>query len=184
MKIEFNSEWFQSGYFVYVLVIEHKDNPTFYYIGQTGDRNHHSARSPFYRLMGHFNPYNLKTGTDAQLVKGLIKHKLIEVSEGESVRVAIERAISSNEIKITAHYFKIFDFDSEDHKKRRNHTEDIETCLIQMFCKTSTTCVFNEKESRNDTARQNKKAIDMAEQIYSQLISQLERNADISKSRF
>lgn len=31
--------------------------------------------------MGHFNPYNIKKGTDLQLVNGLIKNELIEVQK-------------------------------------------------------------------------------------------------------
>lgn len=47
MEIEFNSEWFKSGYYVYVLSISHMEKGMFYYIGQTGDRKHIAAHHLF-----------------------------------------------------------------------------------------------------------------------------------------
>lgn len=95
-QITFDSDWFRSGYYVYVVKIEHYKKGTFYYIGQTGDRHHVAARSPFYRLMGHFNPYIIKNGTDSQLIKGLLKLGLIETPEKpKNARICMEEAIAS-----------------------------------------------------------------------------------------
>ncbi|MDD3877840.1 MAG: hypothetical protein PHT69_14560 [Bacteroidales bacterium] len=134
MVINFNSEWFQSGYYVYVLTIVHIAKGTYYYVGQTGDRNHTSARSPFYRLMGHFNTYNLRSGTDAQLVSGLIKNDLIEKpSENKKARKCVEEAIVNKTIIITANYFSISDFNSIEHSSKRKTVEEIELSLINNF---------------------------------------------------
>lgn len=129
IEISFNSEWFQSCYSVYVLTIKHKGNE-YYYIGQTGDRKHVSARSPFYRLMGHYSPYQ---GTDTQLVKGLLKHNIIHKLEGKSLRVCLEDAFYKKHITVKADYFKIIDFDELDHPYKRKLAERVEQLLISHF---------------------------------------------------
>jgi hypothetical protein len=136
LEINFNSEWFQSGYYVYVISITHNTKGIFYYIGQTGDRNNKSARSPFYRLMGHFNTYGVENpGTDAQLVKGLLNNNLIETpSESKKARICIEEAIHNKSIVINAYYLKITDFDNIDHHSKRQNVEEIELALINKFC--------------------------------------------------
>jgi len=134
LEINFDSEWFQSGYYVYVISITHVSKGNYYYVGQTGDRKHVSARSPFYRLMGHFNPYNLKNGTDSQLIKGLINNNLIELpSDNKSTRICIEEAIQNKSIIINPTYFKISDFDKADHSSKRENVEEIESALIKLF---------------------------------------------------
>ena len=117
--INFNPEWYQSAYYVHVLTIVHKTKGAYYYVGQTGDRKHVSARSPFYRLMGHFNTYNFSKSTDAQLVKGLFANNLIKEDEGQSKRVCVEEAIVNKTITIQAKYFKLNDFDSLDHVAKK-----------------------------------------------------------------
>lgn len=129
IEISFKSEWFQSCYSVYVLTIKHKENE-YYYIGQTGDRKHLSARSPFYRLMGHYSPYQ---GTDTQLVKGLLKYKLIHKPEGKSLRVCLEDAFYNKQITVKADYFKIIDFDEMEHPDKRKFVEKVEQLLIDHF---------------------------------------------------
>ena len=133
MTISFNPEWFKSAYYVYVLKIVHETKGHFFYIGQTGDRNHISARSPFYRLMGHYNTYNFSKGTDAQLVKGLFVNDLIKHTEGNSKRVCVEEAIVNKVIILTANYFKIQNFGDVDHKLTTKTVEHIELKLIGLF---------------------------------------------------
>lgn len=166
MEISFNSEWFKSGYYVYVLTVEHKTKGIFYYIGQTGDRKHVAARSPFYRLMGHFNPYNIKKGTDVQLVNGLINHKLIdEPSIDKNARICIEEAIESKLIKIKANYYSISDFDSTNHKTKRVFVEEVELALINNFRKAGAKLFNNEDKIGDNKDITNKEAIDLAAKI-------------------
>ena len=132
VEIVFNAEWFQSGYFVYVLTIKHQTKGVFYYIGQTGDRNHEAARSPFYRLMGHYSPY---AGTDAQLVKGLRKHELVIEAEGKSNRVCLEEAFCNKTIEVKANYFNVLEFDNIDHIDKRKLVENVEQLVIANFAK-------------------------------------------------
>jgi hypothetical protein len=130
IPIVFNSEWFLSGYFVYVLTIHHKTEGTYYYVGQTGDRKHISARSPFYRLMAHFRPYK---STDNQLVTGLVTNSLIKPTEEKSIRICIEDAIFNKAIEIKADYFIIEEFDKIEHKTRTKLVEEIEQEVIDLF---------------------------------------------------
>lgn len=127
IPIVFNSDWFQSGYFVYVLTIYHNANVTYYYVGQTGDRFHKAARSPFYRLMAHFRPYK---STDNQLVVGLENKGLIKPEEGKSRRVCIEEAIVNKDFEVKSDYFKIDEFDALDHQCKTKFVEAVEKEII------------------------------------------------------
>lgn len=170
MVISFNSEWFKSGYYIYILTIEHKTKGIFYYIGQTGDRKHVAARSPFYRLMGHFNPYNIKKGTDVQLVNGLINHNLIETpSLNINARICIEEAIESKSIKIHANYYAISDFDSTNHKAKRTFVEEVELALINNFRRTGAKLFNNEGKIGDNKDVTNKEAIDVATEIFKKM---------------
>jgi hypothetical protein len=167
IPIEFNAEWFQSGYFVYVISVKHNNTDTYYYIGQTGDRFHQSARSPFYRLWGHYNPYNQKSGTDAQLFKGILK--LLPNNDEVSNRIKVEKAINSKEIEIKADYFKIKDFTEEigekEHKQNRLLTENIETILIKKINEIST--VLNDTSKiRSSKKPTNEEANKIANEIF------------------
>jgi hypothetical protein len=54
--LEIKGTLLQSSYGVYIVEIKHVDEPkSFLYIGQTGDSNHITARSPFYRLSAHLS---------------------------------------------------------------------------------------------------------------------------------
>jgi hypothetical protein len=127
IPIVFNSDWFQSGYYVYVLTINHISNVTYYYVGQTGDRFHKAARSPFYRLMAHFRPYK---STDNQLVVGLENKGLIKLEEGKSRRVCIEEAIVNKVIEVKSDYFKIDQFDTLEHQSKTKFVEAVEQEII------------------------------------------------------
>lgn len=150
LEINYKPEWFQSGYYVYILTIKHKTRGKYFYIGQTGDRNHSAARSPFYRLMGHFNTYNFKNkGTDAQLIKGLVNYLLITTNNGKSVRQNVEDSLANGLISITANYFKIADFTGDSHNKNRMRTEEIEISLLKMFNNANLN-LFNDPEKIGD----------------------------------
>ena len=130
IPILFTHDWFESGYFVYVITIVHKSKGEYYYVGQTGDRNHNAARSPFYRLMGHFRPYK---STDNQLMVGLVSNGLINLIEGKSTRICIEEAIFTKVIEVKSDYFKINEFDTIDHKVKTQYVEAIESEIINYF---------------------------------------------------
>lgn len=170
MVINFNPDWFKSGYYVYVLKIEHKTKGIYFYIGQTGDRYHVSARSPFYRLMGHYNTYNSSKGSDAQLINGLVANNIIKPTKEKSKRVCVEEAIVNKTLAITANYFKISDFGKLDHQTCREMVEEIELKLIQTF-RSKKHKLFNDDKkigSANET-KINKLNIEKAEAIFKSL---------------
>lgn len=161
IEISFNSEWFQSCYSVYVLTITHSGNE-YFYIGQTGDRKHVSARSPFYRLMGHYSPYQ---GTDTQLVMGLIKHNLIHKPEDKSLRVCLEDAFYNKHITVKADYFKIIDFDELDHPNKRKLAEKVEQLLIDHFKIKRKELFNNISESLIQKAKMDEEAVRVFDKI-------------------
>lgn len=137
LELNYNSEWFASGYYVYVIKIE-VGKDIFYYVGQTGDRHFIAARSPFYRLWGHFNPYNLKKGTDSQLMSNLFKRKIFCRKDGESNRLTIDRALAKKDAIISAQFYPIEDFvndntqiSKDSHKQKRVFVEEIEKGVIE-----------------------------------------------------
>ncbi len=135
LQINFNNSWFKSRYYVYVITVIHSPK-TFYYIGQTGDRKYTAARSPFYRLWGHFNPYNSKSGTDSQLIKSLFKKGILEDLEGISKRQIIDKALFEKKISIATSFYPIEEFINDEaieHKRKRKVAETVETALINMF---------------------------------------------------
>lgn len=167
IEISFNADWFESCYSVYLLTIKKNTKEIYYYIGQTGDRKHISARSPFYRLMGHYSPYK---GTDTQLVNGLIKFKLINKPEGKSLRVCLEDAFYNKHISVKADYFKIKGFDETTHADKRMLVENVEQLLIDHFLK-------NKKKLFNDTssslikkAKMDEEAVDILNKIVNVLV--------------
>jgi len=167
MEISFNSEWFQSGYYVYVISITHRTKGKFYYIGQTGDRKHVSARSPFYRLMGHYNPYNLNNNTDSQLIKGLINNNLIELpSKNKSTRICVEEATQNKSILINTNYFKISDFDENDHSAKRKNVEEIESALIKIFSDKKLSLFNDPTKIGSQKIVSNTESIKKAKEIY------------------
>lgn len=135
LQINFNASWFKSRYYVYVITVVH-GHKIYYYVGQTGDRKYTTARSPFYRLWGHFNPYNSKSGTDSQLIKALFKKGILEDVKGVSKRQIIDKALFEKKISITTSFYPIEEFinnETIEHKRKRKAAEAVETALINMF---------------------------------------------------
>jgi len=60
--------WFEMGYYVYIVMMR-RDKEKYFYVGMTGDRQHETARSPFYRMAGHFS--RLASSTQNQVIKAL-----------------------------------------------------------------------------------------------------------------
>lgn len=172
MEISFNPEWFNSGYFVYVIIINHTDKGTYYYVGQTGDRKHQSARSPFYRMMGHYNTYNLGSGTDSQLIKGLINQKLITPTKEKSTRICVEEAIIDGRLQIKSQFFKLDEFNSADtfeiHREKRIFSEQVEQSIINHFIKVKRK-LFNDENKIGTTNIKNSAAIKKANEIIKNL---------------
>lgn len=171
-EIEFCSTWYQSGYHVYVITIEHIAKGFYYYVGQTGDRNYRAARSPFYRLIQHFNPYN-KKATDAQLRNGLINFDLIESpSEQKNIRICMEEGISNKTVKIKSVFYRLSEYDGEKHIVSRKHAEAVEVALINHMLKNRLQ-LFNDPNKKGDkNIIPTKKQQEIAIEIYQEIISE------------
>lgn len=139
--IHLQPEWFQNGYYVYVVTIKFNDE-IYYYIGMTGDRNHTVARSPFYRMSGHFST---RKSTENQIVKG------IERTFGASVKD--DNVLTKMSFTYYSWMIQPFhkDIDKMKHHENRVAAEKIESGLI-VKCRNGfgTERVFNHQLSRKD----------------------------------
>ncbi|MBC6995898.1 hypothetical protein QWY85_17220 [Neolewinella lacunae] len=150
--IELQQEWFRHAYYVYFVTILDQDR-RLVYVGMTGDRKHTMARSPFYRMAGHFNQL---TSTENQIIKGIRKHCAIAVGDQAGLVAKLK------ELKITYHAYPLYEFEfngsAEDHQKQRQKTEQVESWLmIQLWAErdrdhTGSLKVFNEKISMKPEA--------------------------------
>lgn len=127
--------FFRSGYAVYVVEIAHQPTAKkYYYLGQTGDAHYLMARSPFYRMSGHFE---YGASTQNQVFKGLCK--LLDIKDKDDPREkreAVEAFLVESEIRY--HVFRLHDFSYQDeneaeHKRRRHSTLVVETALLRRF---------------------------------------------------
>lgn len=157
--IELKPEWFKSGYYVYIVAIEYQAYK-YFYVGMTGDRKYATARSPFYRMGGHFT--QLESSTQNQIIKGL--RKRLNVRD-------IDAALL--EIKFTYYCYLIDEFDKEKldlHKDKRNKAEKIESYLIQKLRnRFSKEFVFN----KNISVKESKGTENIAEQLYLNFMSKI-----------
>lgn len=164
INFHYTPEWFASGYYVYIITVWHEGDYR-YYIGQTGDRNHLSARSPFYRLWGHFNPYKSADGQLFQSLKEILRVDTRKISN----RVKVESSIASGIISIKADYFKIFDLPEQltraEHTQMRKHVEDVESLIIQAIPKDA---LIN-KNPKDSVVVDNAEALATAKSILDQL---------------
>lgn len=136
-SIEIKGEFFQSSYAVYVVEIAHRPSQKkYFYIGQTGDAHYPIARSPFYRMGGHFE---YRKSTQNQIFKGLCRMLLIdEEMDIRGKREAFEAFLV--ESSVTYYVFPLADFCYSNtvkkvHRDKRHITLAVETALLQKFKK-------------------------------------------------
>lgn len=134
--LEINGEFFQSGYAVYIVEIT-RGTKKHFYIGQTGDAHYPMARSPFYRMSGHFE---YRKSTQNQIFEGLCDVLTIgkDLDEKTAKRKALESFLTPSTVKY--HVFRLHDFEygaenDEEHKNKRRNTLVVETALLQEFHK-------------------------------------------------
>jgi hypothetical protein len=124
-------EQLKSMYSIYIIVLKNGDNK-YFYIGQTGDRNHISARSPFLRLTGHLDKQ--KASTQNQIYKGIMEN-ILKINYNENTYENVEYYFSN--LQLTMYTFPIYDFyyksTIKDHTEKRQKVENIESILINDF---------------------------------------------------
>lgn len=158
--IKLDPGWFKHGYYVYVVVVKHLQD-IYYYIGMTGDRKYLIARSPFYRMSGHF--MMAESSTQNQIIKGL-KERL-----GNSLKERVGSLLCEMEFTYYMWLIKPYEMqiDKNLHHDNRKIAERIESALIEK-CRYAfgEKNVFNETISRKDFGANE---IVVAEQILEKL---------------
>ncbi len=140
-EIKLKPEWFKMGYYVYVVVIDYK-NEKHFYVGMTGDKAYPTARSPFYRMSGHFSLAD--SSTQNQIIKGLKNKFNID-------KKMLDKALQ--EMQITYYAWLLNEFDEDDHhghRLKRICAEKTESALIQKMKKSYPDKVFNDGISIKD----------------------------------
>jgi hypothetical protein len=126
--IEIKPEWFRHAYYVYFVTML-GDDRRMVYVGMTGDRKHRMARSPFYRMAGHFN--QLSASTENQVIKGIREYcNIDDIDQAGLVR-------KLEQLKITYHAYPLalFEFGvlKEEHTPLRRQAERVESWLMQQL---------------------------------------------------
>lgn len=132
--IELKPEWFKPGYYVYIVVMAYKRSK-YYYVGMTGDRKFTTARSPFYRMSGHF--VQIKSSTQNQVIKG-IREKFGNKN--------IDKILVQSTFTYYCYLIDEFiDGQKDLHKSKRKRAEKVESWLIKQFWERFNSNVFNKK---------------------------------------
>ncbi len=151
--IELKQDWFKTGYYVYAVALKYQKE-RYFYIGMTGDRKYVTARSPFYRMSGHFN--RLTSSTENQVLKGIHdKLGIIDISQ------------CTGEFQITYYSYLVEPFMeiSPNHHSKRIRTEMVESALIDRIKKEFPETLLNKNLSRKKFAPGRQ----MADEIYEDL---------------
>jgi len=154
-KITIPGSDLESTYGVYIILIKNaKEKPTHYYIGQTGDAKHISARSAFYRIAAHLG---YSTSTQNQLFKAIVEDQDFGNHDNREVRKKVEAWLKDKTLEI--HFYKTADFEflkegrKEHAKNHENHTDKrrvtlaLETALLQELEKKKTNLTRMNKDS-------------------------------------
>jgi hypothetical protein len=136
-KLELDGNHFVESYFVYLIEVTHADYGRFFYVGQTGDRNHFTARPAFRRLSAHLSDqgWSKENQLYRHIAQKLLKHELVKnkVFEPET-KTGVGAFL--REAKICMHVFPVKTFDKAfepEHKANRKYVESIENEVISQL---------------------------------------------------
>lgn len=139
--LEIDGKCLKSTYSVYIIeIISAKDK--YFYIGQTGDSNYVSARSPLRRLIGHLS--YTKSSNENQIIKAIARRLFgTEKNNSKSFTSAekemIESFFTTSIIKM--HSYPLFEFKHdqtfEKHKIIRKEVLKFEKQIIDIFIRSS-----------------------------------------------
>lgn len=139
--LEIEGKHLESAYSVYIIEVNNKENSKeskYYYIGQTGDSQYITARSPLRRLMGHLT--DIKSSTQNQVFKYFAKELLKnrknanEPYSGEE-KQKIESFFVKSKIKMYSFPLKKFSYNAnkQDHREKRKQVIEFEKQVIKLF---------------------------------------------------
>ena len=121
--IDIDGVQFKKSYLLYVIEIKHKGQGSFYYVGQTGDRHHLTARPAFSRLGAHFSDQG--NSTENQVYKSIARKVLqLEIGARKAFTQDVKNQVADflSDCKIRMHVFPLLDFVDtllkEEHMKR------------------------------------------------------------------
>jgi hypothetical protein len=136
-KIELDGNHFVDSYLVYIIEVTNDEYGRFFYVGQTGDRNHFTARPAFRRLSAHLSDQGRSTENQlyrhiaTQILKyQLEKNKVFKTETKADVAKFLRKA------KICMHVFPIRAFDRaliSEHKANREFVELVENEVISQI---------------------------------------------------
>jgi hypothetical protein len=147
-KIELDGNHFVESYIVYVIEVTNDQHGRYFYVGQTGDRNHFIARPAFRRLGAHLSDqgWSRENQLYRHIAKKILKHELEKNKSFEST-VKIEVGEFLKKSRICMHVFPIrpFEFDKgSEHKKNREYVESIEKeVIVQLLHRYGADAVLN-----------------------------------------
>lgn len=145
--ISINGSDLESTYGDYIIFIKDASkNPIYFYVGQTGDAKHISARSSFYRIAAHLS---YTKSTQNQIFKAILKETAIcKVEEYEGLKKQEKREVRKKveawlkDKTIEMFFYKTADFEFLDEEKEdnqklhlvlRKQTLALETALIEVI---------------------------------------------------
>lgn len=136
-KIEIEGQQFTSNYLVYVVIINSSEYGKLYYVGQTGDRNHLTARPAFRRLAAHFDDQGRSTQNQiyraiAVQILGIKDAKSNKIVFDKDTKIKVASMLSKSKIQMNV--FPVAKFENEttkeEHDINRKFSEKIEDELM------------------------------------------------------
>ncbi len=137
-KIPIKGEQFQKAYLVYIVKVTRTEKGSFYYVGQTGDRNHKTARPAFRRLAAHLCDQGHSTENQIYraLAQKVLRHDVKEKKKFEdNVKIEMSDFLMQSEIELFAYAIKTYNKapSTHDHHCDRKYVELIEKDIINYF---------------------------------------------------
>jgi len=135
LHVHVDGRQFERAYMVYVVRVALESGATYFYVGQTGDRNYRTARPAFRRLAGHFDEQG--SSTQNQIYRALAEREFGSAIGPRSkfsvdLRDSMARLLTSSKIDMFA--FRIAAFEPTasdvDHKELVKRVERIEQATL------------------------------------------------------
>ena len=149
-KIQIAGNQFVQAYLIYIIEVLHPDYETHYYVGQTGDRDHRTARPAFRRLSGHLSDQG--HSRENQLYRAIIS-RILGLEQPMTGKFDAEvKSQVSNFLKastIEMHAFPLREFHDdctpELHKENREFIEAVENEIIHRLMTEFESKVLNKR---------------------------------------
>ena len=138
-KIEIDGQQFKSACLVYIVKVKSEIHGEYFYVGQTGDRYHLSARPAFRRLAGHLSDQGKSTENQIyrQIAVKILQLNGAQLKVKFDIKTKDEVTEFLSKSKVEMYVYPLANFlsnvDPAYHKENRRLTERIENDLINYF---------------------------------------------------